>query len=129
MTVPVVIRVFDFTGGPFAVSAEDGQRVRDQIAPLLRGGKPVALSFSGIDTIIAAFLSSAVGQLYGEFPEDHIQSLLDCRDIQTGDRALLDRVIRNAKAYYANPMAFDDAWQQETGYDSPACVSLGHAGK
>jgi len=72
MTVPVPIRVFDFTGGPFAVSAEDGQRVHDG--------------------------------------------------------ALLDRAVRNAKAYYANPKAFDDAWHQEIGDDAPACVSLGGAG-
>ena len=29
MTVPVPLRVFDFTGGPFALTAEDGQRVHD----------------------------------------------------------------------------------------------------
>jgi len=41
MTVPVTIRVLDFTGCPFAVSAEDGQRVCDQIAPLLPVGQPL----------------------------------------------------------------------------------------
>jgi len=115
MSTPVTVNVLDFTGCPFAVSAADGQRVCDQIVPLLREGKPLSLSFSGIETIIAAFLSTAVGQLYSVFPEDHIRSLLDFRDIQADDRTLLDRVVRNAKVYYANPKAFDEAWREELG--------------
>jgi hypothetical protein len=72
MTAPVPIRFFDFTGGPFGVTAENGKRGHDG--------------------------------------------------------ALLDRAPRNAKAYYANPKAFDDAWQPEIGDDATACVSSGQAG-
>jgi hypothetical protein len=121
MTVPITIRVFDFTGCPFAVSAADGQRIHDRIIPLLREGKPVELSFVGIEAIIAAFLSAAVGQLYSEFSEEQIRGLLAFRDIQTDDRALLDRVGRNAKAYYEDPKAFDDAWQAELGDEVAPC--------
>jgi len=125
MNTPVTIRVFDFTGCPFAVSAADGQRVCDQISPLLREGKSAALSFVGIETIIAAFLSAAVGQLYSVFSENQIAARLAFRNIQADDRALLDRVIRNAKAYYANPNAYDDAWRAEIGDEVAPCV--GHA--
>jgi hypothetical protein len=117
MTDPTTIRVFDVVAGPLCVSAEDGQHVHDRIAPLLREGKPVTLSFAGVKTIIAAFLSAAIGQLCGEFPEAHVCGLLTIRDLAADDRALLDRVIRNAQAYYANPAAFDAAWQDELGDD------------
>lgn len=45
MTEPVVIRVAEFAGGPFAVSAEDGQQLYERIAPLLQKGTPVACPF------------------------------------------------------------------------------------
>ena len=123
MNNPTIIRVCDFTGGPFAVSAEDGQRVHDAIAPLLKDGKPVVLSFAGIETIIPAFLNTAVGQLYySGFSENQISGLLAFRGIQAEDRALLDRVTCNAKAYYANPKAFDDAWRAELGDEVAPCV-------
>ena len=109
MNSPIIIQVWKSTDGPFAVSAADGQRVHDQIAPLLRAGKPVTVSFAGIDTIIAAFLSTALGHLYGEFSEAVISELLTVCDLNTDDRMQLDRVVRNAKMYYANPAAFDAA--------------------
>jgi len=115
MNIPVIIRVFDFTDCAFAVSAEDGQRVHDQIAPALREGKSVTLSFASVETTIAAFLSAAVGQLYGEFSEARICDLLTIHDLGDSDQALLDRVIRNAKMYYANRAAFDAAWDEELG--------------
>jgi hypothetical protein len=123
MNKPTIIRVCDFTCGPFAVSAEDGQRVHDAIAPLLKEGKPVVLSFAGIETIIAAFLNTAVGRLHSVFSENQISGLLAFRDIQADDRALLDRAIRNAKVYYANPAAFDAAWKEE--YDMKETVTTG----
>lgn len=69
MTEPIIVRVFDIVGGPICVSAEDGQRLHGKIAPLLREGRKVALSFEQVDTLISAFLNAAIGQLYGEFPE------------------------------------------------------------
>lgn len=39
MTATVTIRVAEFAGGPFAVSAEDGQRLYERISPLLPAGR------------------------------------------------------------------------------------------
>lgn len=69
----------------------------------------------GIETIIAAFLGAAVGQLYGKFPEDRIVGLLSMRDLPPEDELQLGRVVRNAKMYYANPGAYDAAWNEECG--------------
>jgi hypothetical protein len=117
MNNPIIIRVCDFTGGPFVVSAEDGQRVPDAIAPVLKEGKPVVLSFAGIETIIAAFLSAAAGQLYGEMVYADVDALLSTRDLNADDRGLFQRVLTNSKRYYENPMAFDQAWAEITGDD------------
>lgn len=125
MSNPITIRIYDYVGGPFAVSVNDGQRVHDEINAFLQDGKPVVLSFFGIKTIIAAFLYAAVGQLHNEFSETQMSSRLSFQDIQPDDRALLDRVIRNSKEYYANPKAFEDAWRVVIEDEAAPC--LGHA--
>lgn len=118
MSKEVIVRVFDIVGGPLCVSAEDGQRVHDKVAPLLRDGNKVVLSFEQVETLISAFLNAAVGQLYGEFPEDRIRELLSVRDMDADDLAVLKRVIDNAKKYFSNPKAFDEAWREEMGNDN-----------
>ena len=115
MTEPIVVRVFDIAGGPICVSAEDGQRIHDKIAPLLREGKKVALSFEQVDTLISAFLNAAIGQLYGEFPEERIRELLSVRDMEQDDLVVLQRVVENAKTYFKEPEKFDQAWKEEVG--------------
>ena len=122
---PVIIRVINIVGGPLCVAADDGQHVYDEVATLLREGRPVVLSFAGIETVIAAFMSAAIGQLYGKFSEEHVCGLFSVRDLQADDRALLDRVVRNAKAYYANPAAFDAVWKEEFT-DEDACAPSTH---
>ena len=115
MTEPITVRVHDIAGGPLCVSAEDGQRLHDKIAPLLKEGKPVALSFDQVETLISAFLNAAVGQLYGELPEEKIRELLSVHDMAQDDLDVLKRVVDNAKAYFSSPKEFDQAWQEEVG--------------
>lgn len=111
----VAIRVFDVIGSPLAVSSDDGQKVYDRIAPLLRQGKKVRLSFEKIETIISAFLNAAIGQLYGEFSEDAVRNLFSVRDMSSEDLVLLKHVVDNAKLYFSHRKEFDQAWQEEIG--------------
>ena len=117
MKTPVIVRIFDIVGGPLCVSADDGQRVHDKIVPLLRDGQKVVLSFEQVETLISAFLNAAIGQLYGEFPEDRIRELVSVRDMDDEDQAVLKRVVDNAKRYFANRPVVDKAWQEEVGND------------
>ena len=114
----IIVRAFDVIGSPLGVSSDDGQKVHDKIAPLLREGRKVSLSFDRIETIISAFLNAAIGQLYGEFPEEKIRDLFNVRDMAEEDLALLKRVVDNAKLYFANRKEFDQAWKEETGSDN-----------
>ena len=117
-TQEIIVRVFDVIGSPLGVSSDDGQKVHDKIAPLLREGRRVSLSFDRIETIISAFLNAAIGQLYGELPEEKIRELFNVRDMAQEDLALLKRVVDNAKLYFANRKEFDQAWKEETGSDN-----------
>ena len=115
MKTPVIVRIFDIVGGSLCVSADDGQRVHDKIVPLLRDGQKAVLSFEQVDTLISAFLNAAIGQLYGEFPEERIRELVSVRDMDEEDQAVLKRVVDNAKAYFKAPKQFDQAWKEEVG--------------
>lgn len=115
MKTPVTVRIFDIVGGPLCVSTDDGQRVHDKIVPLLRDGTPVVLSFEQIETLIPAFLNAAIGQLYGEFPEERIRELVSVRDMDEEDQAVLKRVVGNAKTYFKASKEIDQAWKEEVG--------------
>lgn len=117
MTRGITIRVFDIIGGPLCLSTSDGQLLYDKIAPLLRTGTPVVLSFERIEIFVAAFLDMAVGQLYGELPDESIRALLSFRDLADDDREMLDHVIENAKLYFKTPNDFDRAWREELGVE------------
>lgn len=112
---PLVARVAAIVGGPICVSAEDGQKVYDRIAPVLKQGRKVTLSFEGVDTLISAFLNAAVGQLYGAFDEETIRGLLSVRDMTQDDLGILRRVVENAKRYFAKKPAYDAAWKEVVG--------------
>ena len=113
MNQPVNVRVHDLIGSPLCVSADDGQRLHDKIAPLLEENIPVTLSFKGVDTIISAFLNAAIGQLYGEFPEEHVRELISFEDLSADDHELVRRVVENAIIYFTHMDEFDRAWQEE----------------
>lgn len=115
MKKPVTVRIFDIVGSPLCVSADDGQRVHDKIAPLLRDETPVMLSFEQVETVISTFLNAAIGQLYGEFPEERIRELVSVRDMDEEDQVVLKRVVENAKTYFKAPKEFDQAWKEEVG--------------
>lgn len=99
--------------GALCVSADDGQRLHDNIAKFLRDDKPVNVSFDGVETLISAFLNAAIGQLYGEFPEPVLRERLAVSGMEPEDFELLERVINNAKIYFENRRSFDAAWKAE----------------
>lgn len=115
MCKKAVIRVLEIVGGPICVAAEDGQIIYDRIAPLIRDGQKVMLSFQGVEILIPAFLNVAVSRLYSEFTEEQIrESLLIC-DISSRDLNLLTYAMNSSKAYFENREAYDRAWKEVVG--------------
>lgn len=110
---PTILRVCDIIGGPLAVAADDGQLVCDAVAAHLREGQAVQLSFDSVTTLTGAFLQAAIGQLYGTYPGSRIRCLLAVPDLSPDDQTMIEQAVQNAKAYYANPQAYDEAWKTE----------------
>jgi len=109
------ISILEIVGSPICVSEEDGQAVHDKIAPFIQDHKPVVISFAGVTDLISAFLNVAIGQLYGEFNEEQIRELLTVSDMEPDELDLLKQVNDNAKAYFKNRQAYDQAWKDEVG--------------
>jgi hypothetical protein len=111
------LSVFEIVGSPFCVASDDGQRVHDRLAAALRAGYGVRLSFYNVTIVTSAFLNAAIGQLYGEFDEAQIRSLLKVSDIADDDVMLLKRVVETAKHYFSDPQTFTQAIQETQGSD------------
>ncbi len=115
MQKEITISIFEVVGGPLCVASDDGQRVYDRIAAAFRQGRTVALMFREVSTLTSAFLNAAVGQLYGQFSEAQIRSMLKVQDIEPDDLGLLKRVVETAKSYFRDPQKFDQAIRDELG--------------
>ncbi len=106
------IRVVDIIDSPIAVSTEKAQRVHTLLAKKLQAGEDVRLSFDGIETVITAFLNAALGQLYGAFSEDVITKHLEIVDAAPETQGMIERTVRNAKRYFANPELYRQAYRE-----------------
>jgi hypothetical protein len=98
----IEIIVTEIVGAGCCVAACDGQKVHDIIATAFSESRKVEISFTGASDLTPAFLSSAVGQLYGIFPIELIESSLFFTDISEEDGIILKRVVERAKAYSEN---------------------------
>jgi hypothetical protein len=117
MSESIHLRIYELVGSSLCVASDDGQKVFEQIALALKDDRQVQLSFLNVESLTSAFLNAAVGQLYGQFPEDQIRRNLSVTDIDDNDLALLKRVIDTAKIYFNSPQIFNMARQEVLGDD------------
>ena len=107
MPEDIRISIFEVVGNPLCVASGDGQKVYERLAAALKTDLPITLSFHNVTTLTSAFLNTAIGQLYEAFTEEQIRSRLKVEDIEQDDRALLKRVVDNAKRYFKEPRRFN----------------------
>ncbi|WP_251941782.1 STAS-like domain-containing protein [Salinibacter ruber] len=61
-------------------SNEDGREIREQIKPLLLGGREVTVSFEGFDSVTSSFVNSAFIELLSSLDFGEIKERLDFAD-------------------------------------------------
>ena len=120
MQKDMTISIFTVVGCPLCVASNDGQKVYERLAAVLKEGRSVILSFHNISTLTSVFLNAAIGQLYGEFSEEQIRALLQVQDMPPDDLALLKRVVETAKQYFKDPDRFDQTLRDTLGDDDAA---------
>lgn len=106
----VVIR--DVIGCPVAISTEKAQRVYRLLEEKIGRGEVVELSFEGIESVITAFLNTAVGQLYGKFPAQELQRQLRVTHASPDVLVMLKRTTDNAKRFFKNPEPYRQAYRE-----------------
>lgn len=103
MCEDIHLNVRDIAGSEFCISSNSGQKIYDSIKSAISQGKKVCLSFEGIKSLSAAFIDSAIGQLYnGEIKED-IDKNLSFENISRGRKLIIDEAVCEAKKYYDDP--------------------------
>ncbi len=98
----VIVSVVNAVGGSACVEAEDGQKVFELIKKTLSDGQSVTLSFLNVEMLAPAFLNTAMGQLYGDFPVQFIKENLKVEDLSLTGAVTLKRVVDTAKLFYNN---------------------------
>jgi len=91
--------------GDSCVTAEDGQRVYDEIYPKLAAGESVCLDFAGVRVFASPFFNFAIGQLLRDLEPDNLNELLKVEKLLPDGVRVWQLVVKNAKEYYRNPEA------------------------
>lgn len=99
------INIVNTVGNTFCVEAEDGQKVFELLKKVFLENRKVTLSFINVEMLTTAFLNTAIGQLYRDFPEELIKENLKVENISQSGIVSLKRVVDTAKLYYKDPDA------------------------
>lgn len=108
------MKIKDFIGQR-CITSEDGQRVYDEVRLKLKAAEDVQLDFDGVTVFASPFFNFAIGQLYRDFSAEVLQKHLKAENLSSNGTMILNRVIRNSKAYYENPVhrkAVDEAMKR-----------------
>lgn len=102
-----VVCISAVVGSEFCISSDSGQKVFEILRSAVSRGDRVHISFDNIKSLGAAFLDSAIGQLYkGEIREEILDEMLVFENISPGRHLTVNRAIREAKEYYKDPSGY-----------------------
>lgn len=97
----MAFKVFDMVG-EYAITADSGQKIYEQIHPILVAGKSVKLDFTGVKVFASPFFNFAIGQLLKNITADNLNQLLEVTELSSDGWNTLERIIANAKQYYSD---------------------------
>ncbi|MEH2068843.1 MAG: STAS-like domain-containing protein [Nostoc sp.] len=97
----MVYKIYDIVG-EYAITADGGQKLYDQIHPLLLAGEPVELDFTGVKVFASPFVNFAFGQLLKDIPADKLNQLVEFTSLNADGYDVLEHVMANAKRYYSD---------------------------
>jgi hypothetical protein len=93
------LRVVDLCG-PFCVDPVDGERLGAEAERILTQGDPLCLDFSEIKVLVSAFLSPALGCLYGKFPAKDLEERLRFLGLGPIEEDLVREVQAKARLFF-----------------------------
>lgn len=106
------ILIFEILNTPFAVSTEEGEKLFKIINEYFLAEKEVILDFDKIELIVSTFLNAAVGQLYGKYTTEFIQTHLTIYNMSVDDLIILKKVTDRAKEYFEDKDGFERVFKK-----------------
>ncbi|WP_375473103.1 STAS-like domain-containing protein [uncultured Nostoc sp.] len=97
----MVYKIYDIVE-EYAITADGGQKLYDQIHPLLLAGEPVELDFTGVKVFASPFVNFAFGQLLKDIPAEKLNQLVEFTSLNADGWDVLEHVMANAKRYYSD---------------------------
>lgn len=99
----MTINVHDLVG-PYAVAAEDGRRLHDEILKSMKAeGVRINVVFDGVAIIATPFLNVAVGGLLEQMTPEELRERINFAHLPPVGESALKKVIENAKRFYHEP--------------------------
>jgi hypothetical protein len=105
--------------GENCMTQQAGGRLYDKIHPLLKAGQAVELDFNGVKRFLSVFFNFAIGQLLRDIQAEDLEQLLSITHLSPIGQQTYDRVLENAKQYYADAeyrQAVDEMVQEQSAY-------------
>jgi hypothetical protein len=97
----MILNIRDITG-EYAISADHGQQVYDQVHSDLLDGRSVELDFAEVKIFASAFFNFAIGQLLKDISTDDLNRLLKISNLNPSGISILRHIITNAKRFYSD---------------------------
>ncbi|MEH2179102.1 STAS-like domain-containing protein [Nostoc sp.] len=97
----MVYKIYDIVG-EYAITADGGQKLYDQIHPLLLAGEPVELDFTGVKVFTSPFVNFGFGQLLKDISAEKLNQLVEFTSLNADGYDVLEHVMANAKRYYSD---------------------------
>jgi STAS-like domain of unknown function (DUF4325) len=114
----VTINVASVVEGGICVAGDDGHKVHDTIIAEFNQDNRVILSFRGVTRVTTLFLNAAVGQLYGEYPENYLRGHFSpAEEAEDWHLNRLKTVVDQAKRFFANPDATLTSYRRHVGIE------------
>jgi STAS-like domain of unknown function (DUF4325) len=98
----MLYNVYEITG-QYAIAPSKGQKIYDQISPILQTGQEIELDFEKVEVSATAFFNVAVGRLLKDISIENLQRQLKITNLNNDGRKILERVIENSNRYYTEP--------------------------
>ena len=88
--------------GEYAIAAASGQKIYDQIHPVLVANNPVDLDFTDVKVFASPFFNYSIGQLLKDISTEDLNRLLSFTNLNNNGQTVLKQVITSAKRYYTD---------------------------
>ena len=113
----VTIVVTEAIADTLCLASGDGQKLYEQIAPLIKEGKNVIIDFQNVEETTPAFMDEAIAKLYEDFPEERVEKLLGFINIDSHAAYDIEDAVYWTKEYLKDPQRFKEAGLKVLGED------------